>query len=65
MEMDDPWSLGAGEAYIDVDKYLTGSGTYTVEYKTGNSPANCVADTWHTYGAGFTSLGWAMVRVEG
>jgi hypothetical protein len=65
MEMNAPWNLGTGAGVIDIDKYLTGSGTYTVKYKTGNSPANCVADIWNTYSGGFTSLGWAMVRVEG
>ena len=60
------WNLGSGEAVIDDDKYQGMSGIVTIYYKTGTSPANCEADTWHLYdGTSFTSTGWAKIRVVG
>jgi hypothetical protein len=59
------WNLGAGNATILIDSYQSGSGPApTIEYKTGDSKANCDADTWHAYSGGFTSKGWIKVRLS-
>ena len=61
-----PYNIGSGNHRIEIDKYGTGSGTPSaVEYKTGATYAACVADSWTAYddGTGFSSLGWAMVRI--
>ena len=57
-------NVGAGPTRINLDDYQSGSGTVTVKYKDGNSVANCEADTWHTYSAPFTSLGYTKIRLE-
>jgi len=57
------WFLGVGEGAILLNKYVAGS-ALTVDYKTGNTEANCNADTWNSYnGTSFTCLGWVKVRI--
>lgn len=57
--------LGAGNATITIDKYDTGSGPApTIEYKNGDSEANCDADSWNVYSGEFTSLGFVRIRVS-
>jgi hypothetical protein len=65
MEMDEPWYSGAGETSISYDQYRSGSGgTPAIQWKTGDSKANCEADTWNDYVGSFTSEGWVKVRVS-
>ncbi|GAG74655.1 unnamed protein product, partial [marine sediment metagenome] len=57
--------VGAGNMVINTDTYDTGSGSVTVHYKTGTTIANCIADSWNAYSDGFTSTGWAQVKITG
>jgi hypothetical protein len=59
----DPWYLGSGEAVIRIDKYNTGSGSYTLEYRTAATAAACLVAAWDLYGTSFTSLGWVQIRI--
>jgi len=66
-EESETWKFGVGIAKIIMDKYPGGAGgpIPTIKYKTGNSKANCEADSWHTYnGHSFNSLGWIKVRIS-
>ncbi len=58
------WKLGSGWCAITIDKYDSGVGSYTVEYKTGDSLVNCEADAWNNYIGPFDSLGWVKVKVS-
>ena len=66
-EESETWKFGIGIAKIIMDKYpgATGGPVPVVEYKTGNSEANCEADSWHIYnGHSFISQGWIKMRVS-
>lgn len=65
-EESETWQLGAGEAKITIDKYGgLGTGNAVIEYKTGDTEANCDADNWHVYnGTSFTCAGWAKIKVS-
>jgi hypothetical protein len=59
------WQVGVGTAEINLNTYSGIAVVPTIEYKTGNSIANCEADTWTTYSGGsFESSGWAKIRVS-
>lgn len=59
----DTWHVGSGNCYITTDKYASGGGSGSVQYKTGNSRVVCDADTWHAYTGPFNSLGWVRVKL--
>jgi len=66
-EESETWKFGIGIAKIIMDKYPGGIGgdAPIIEYKTGNSEANCEADNWHIFnGHSFNSLGWIKVKVS-
>jgi len=48
-----------------MDKYLTGSGTINVFYRTGATKVATEALGWTPYSGSFVSLGWVGIRVEG
>lgn len=59
------WNLGAMTARIILNKYGSGDGTPTVEYKTGASAVACEADSWHAYdGTSFVCAGYAKIKVS-
>ncbi|MHC4757469.1 MAG: hypothetical protein ACYTE8_02325 [Planctomycetota bacterium] len=57
-------NTGAIVVQILKDKYDTGFGSITVKYKTAATQAGLTGASWTAYSGGFTSLGWAKVRVE-
>lgn len=59
------WNTGSMTVVLDVDKYGSGSGSYTLKYKTGASAVACEAEEWATYSAPFASSGYVKLRVEG
>jgi len=59
-----PWKLGAGKAKMLMDKYDTGTGGLSLEYKSGATEAACEADTWHSYTGKFVQSGWVKIRVK-
>ena len=62
-ELSSPWYLGAGWVQITLNKYRSG-GSVTVSYKTGNSEANCIADSWHLFDTTFKSKGYVLIKLE-
>ena len=56
-------NFGVGTALIDLNAYRS-SDAVAVYYKTGDSIANCAADSWHLYDSGFSSLGYVQIRLE-
>jgi len=57
-------NIGANTVKITLDKYGAGSGpAATVEYKDGDSEANCEADTWNSYTVPFVSTGYVKIKV--
>lgn len=58
------WFIGAGEVMIVEDKYGSGPGAATIQYKTGDSYLNCEADSWNNYIGAFTSLKWVKIRIS-
>jgi hypothetical protein len=58
------YNIGSGTVRLRSNVYATGSGTPTVQYKQGDSEANCNADTWHDYSVPFTCAGWVKVKVS-
>jgi len=60
------WYYGTGSnARITKDKYLTGSGTINVYYRTGATKGATELLGWTAYSGDFVSLGWVGIRVEG
>ena len=59
-----PWKLGAGLAKLIMDKYGSGTGGLSLEYKSGATESACEADTWHNYTGQFTQDGWIKIRVK-
>jgi len=58
-------NIGVNAVIIEIDKYQTGSGGIpTIEYKDGDSAANCESDTWHTYVTSFESTGFVKIKVS-
>jgi len=61
-----PWYIGVGEVTLVINKYREGTqeGSITLQYKTGDSQVNCIADTWHNYtGSPLDSEGWILIKV--
>lgn len=48
---------------LDQNHYDAGDNV-TIQYRNGNTPANCDIDSWHTYSVPFLSLGYVRVRIE-
>jgi len=63
-EESETWNIGAHRVKITIDKYASGYGTPTVEYKNGATQVACEADSWHAYIGPFVCSGWIKVRVE-
>jgi len=63
-EESETWNIGARRVKITLDKYASGYGTPTVEYKNGATQVACEADSWHAYTGPFVCSGWIKVRVE-
>ncbi len=58
-------NIGAINVELLYDNYQTGSGpAAAIQYKDGNTPANCEADTWNTYTTPFVSAGYIKLRIE-
>jgi len=64
MELIGTWKLGAGKAKMLMDKYDTGTGGLSLEYKSGATESACEADTWHSYTGKFSQSGWVKIRVK-
>jgi hypothetical protein len=58
------WDIGFGRVKITIDKYAAGFGAPVVQYKSGNSKANCEADIWRDYIGSFVQDGWVKVKVN-
>ena len=56
-------NTGATTWSISQNSYRAGD-SVTISYKTGDSVANCEADTWHTYSGAFESSGYVKIRAE-
>jgi hypothetical protein len=50
--------------YIQRDFYQSGSGSVTIEYRTGATRAVCDAAGWTAYSEPFSSSNWVGVRLE-
>ena len=62
--MNKPWYIGTGEVTISRDKYRSGTGSITIQYKTADTFQGCLLDTWHDYtGSPLNSLGWILIKV--
>jgi len=57
-------NIGNGNCYISTDKYLSGAGAQTIQYKTGSTRELCEADDWNNYTGPFNSEGWVQVKVN-
>jgi len=53
---------GAANVLIDYNVYAAGD-NINLDYRHGDSPANCEAAAWNDYAAPFESLGYVQVRV--
>jgi len=62
-ELSVPWNVGTGWVQILLNKYGSGNNV-TIYYKTGNSSANCIADSWHLFDTTFKSKGWVLIKLE-
>jgi len=57
-------NIGTQLVKITLNKYGAGSGpAATVEYKDGNSMANCESDSWNSYTVPFVSTGYVKIKV--
>jgi len=46
------------------DQYNTGSGSGTIEYRTGATRVLCEAAEWNTYSVPFASSGWVQAKLS-
>jgi hypothetical protein len=60
------WFVGVRTVYIKVNKYLGDPNIkVTLQYKTGATQNDCLADTWHNAINinNVPSLGWIQVKI--
>ena len=69
LEAGEYWELptvetNIGDRVITLNKYGSGDGEPTIEYKTGDTEGNCDADTYHSYDIFLTSTGWVKIKLS-
>lgn len=64
MESED-WELGAMDAVINLNKYLSGDDV-DIFWKSASTQAGLFLEAWQPwYGGSFVSAGWIKLRIEG